>query len=374
MNREALELYLEGKDPKEIAGIVNGKYGTHFSNVQIRDKIRYYPEYHEFNARRRAAEPPAGPSEIPLQDLLIKSLKRNTKPLSDLARGLKISPRVLQAQLDDLKDQGIMIDEFDSVPTLRTTVVREENHHRVEWRGEEVLRFGAIGDTHLCNKYQQLTHLNTFYDICAREGIGTIYHAGDISDGFYKNRPDHIYELFRIGADEQAQYIIDNYPRRDGVTTHLVTGNHDDTHIKNGGCNIGPRIAREREDMIYLGLSNARIELTPNCILEVNHPGDGSAYALSYSIQKLIDSMSGGEKPKILLNGHHHKAFQLPVYRNIHSLEVGCFEAQTGFMRGKKLAAHIGGWICEARVDESGTVHRFKAEFVAFHVPLKDDF
>jgi len=53
-------------------------------------------------------------------------------------------------------------------------------------------------------------------------------------------------------------------------------------------------------------MSNAKINLTPNCVLEINHPLDGAAYALSYALQKRIDAMSGGEKPNILFDGHHH--------------------------------------------------------------------
>jgi predicted phosphodiesterase len=269
---------------------------------------------------------------------------------------------------------GYLIEEGRNTPRLCTTLVPEENVYQLNWNGNRVIKFGAIGDTHLCNKWQQLTHLNRMYDIFEKEGIQAVYHAGDLSDGYYKSRPEHVYELFKIGFDEQADYIIENYPRRLGVKTFFVSGNHDDTHIKNGGSNIGIRIAASRPDMKYLGLSNAKVLLTPNCTLEVNHPGDGSQYALSYSLQKMVDSMSGGEKPKILLNGHHHKAFYMPTYRNIHSLEVGCFEAQTPFMKGKKLAAHIGGWICEAHVDDEGTITRFKSEFIPFLVPIRNDY
>lgn len=291
-----------------------------------------------------------------------------------MAQGLRISSGVLRAQIEDLRGMGYLIEESRGVLRLCTTVVPEENVYRLDWNGDRVIRFGAIGDTHLCNKWQQLTHLNRMYDIFERENIDTVYHCGDVSDGYYKNRPEHVYELFRIGFDEQADYIIENYPQRSGVTTAFISGNHDDTHIKNGGSNIGIRIAQGRDDMKYLGMSNAKIELTPNCILELNHPGDGAQYALSYSLQKYIDSMSGGDKPKILLNGHHHKAMYLPEYRNIHALEIGTFEAQTPFMKGKKIAAHVGGWICEAHVDEEGTVRRFKSEFIPFLVPVKDDY
>ena len=85
-----------------------------------------------------------------------------------------------------------------------------------------------------------------------------------------------------------------------------------------------------------MGQLNARVYLTPNCILELNHPLDGAAYALSYSLQKYIESMQGGTKPNILLNGHHHKAMYL-FYRNVHAFEAGTFQAQSSWMKGSDL-------------------------------------
>lgn len=362
---------MKGAKPKEIAEKINAKYGSNFSPVQIRDKIRYYPEYNLARAQQVKERPPVAAPEP--ADLL-KVLYRNTKPLDELTRGLGISERVLRAQIEDMVDVGYLIEEVNGVLRLCTTVIPADNTHIDVWRGERIIRFGAIGDTHLGNKWQQMTALIRMYEIFEEEGIEVVYHAGDMVDGFYKSRPGHIYELFKIGADEQANYVIENYPRRPGIKTRFITGNHDNTHVMNGGTNIGIRIGQGRDDMEFLGMDNAKVKITPHCTLEVNHPGDGSQYALSYSLQKLIDSMTGGEKPNILLNGHHHKAMYLPIYRNIHSLEVGTFEAQTPFMKSRKLAAHVGGWICTAHVGEEGTVTRFSSEFFPFYKPLKNDY
>ena len=125
--------------------------------------------------------------------------------------------------------------------------------------------------------------------------------------------------------------------------------------------------------MVYLGRANAKVNLTPNCVLEINHPLDASAYALSYGLQKMIDAMSGGEKPNIYLGGHHHKAMYL-FYRNIHAFECGTTQAQTPWMRGKRIPAHMGGWIVEVHVDEEGTITRCKGEFIPFYVAVENDY
>ena len=58
-----------------------------------------------------------------------------------------------------------------------------------------------------------------------------------------------------------------------GITTYFILGNHDETHIRNGGANTGIAIARARPDMKYfLALvprvnANNQIVLWIYCIL-----------------------------------------------------------------------------------------------------------
>jgi len=205
-----------------------------------------------------------------------------------------------------------------------------------------------------------------------QEGIDTVYHAGDVTDGV-NMRQGHEFEVFAHGADAQVEYVAEKYPRRSGIVTRFITGNHDHSAIKYSGHDIGVVIANRRSDMVYLGRSQARVHLTPNCVLEIHHPLDGAAYALSYGLQKMIDAMSGGEKPNIYLGGHHHKAMYL-FYRNIHAFECGTVQAQTPWMRGRRIPAHVGGWIVEVHVDDEGTVTRCKGEFVPFYVAVEDDY
>jgi hypothetical protein len=247
-----------------------------------------------------------------------------------------------------------------------------ENKHTENWNGEQIIRFGVVSDCHLCSKYQQLTFLNHLYDIFQSEGISTVYNPGDITEG-YKMRLGHEFEIFKFGADEQADYVIDVYPKRTGIVTKYITGNHDHSHIKNGGTDIGKIISNKRDDMVYLGMANAKVYITENCIVELNHPLDGASYALSYAPQKTIDAMSGGTKPNILLNGHHHKIFYM-LYRNIHAYECGTTQAQTPWMLGKRLAANVGGLIIEVHVDKEGTITRCKGEYIPQYIALKNDY
>lgn len=241
-----------------------------------------------------------------------------------------------------------------------------------KWTGDKIIRFALMGDTQFNSKYTQITHLHKFYDICQQEGIEDVYHTGDMDEG-ERMRPGHGYECYNQGADDHIDEIAKVYPQRKGITTHFITGNHDASIFKHVGFDIGPVIASRRPDMKYLGRDQAIIQLTPNCTMELRHPWDGTAYALSYKIQKMIESMSGGEKPNILAVGHYHKA-SYDFYRNVHAFQTGCFQGQTPFTRGKGISIQIGGWIVECFVDEEGTINRIRQEFVPFYKSIKDDY
>lgn len=249
---------------------------------------------------------------------------------------------------------------------------QEPEHFEGKWDGTQTLRFGLMGDTQFGSKYAQITHLHNFYDLCEREGITDIYHTGDLTDGL-KMRPGHEYELYEISADGQCADVVANYPRRKGITTHFITGNHDASLYKHVGFDIGRAITKDREDMVYLGRDCAVVELTPNCTLELRHPWDGTSYAVSYKLQKMIEAMEADSKPNILAVGHYHKELTM-FYRNIHAVLSASFQSQTPFLRGKGIASVMGGFIIEAHVDKNGYIQRYKPEFIPYYKSIKDDY
>lgn len=291
----------------------------------------------------------------------------------DLCLKFSISERVLMAVIEELKETGYLVEDNEGYLSLcRQPLEPDRNTHDARWNGEKVIRFGLCGDNQINSKYTQLTHAHTLYDIYEKEGIKVVYHTGDMDEG-EDMRQGHKYECYSQGADDHVTEIVKNYPVRSGIETYFITGNHDHSLIKRAGYDIGKPIADQRDDMVYLGQSWATVNLTPNCILELRHPGDGTAYAISYKIQKMVEAMSGGEKPNILAVGHYHKAEYI-FYRNIHIYQTGCLQAQTPWMKGKQIAAMMGGWIVEAHVDQDGTVVRIKNEFIPFYYGIPDDY
>lgn len=322
-------------------------------------------------------------NEYKIDDVKVTSIPDiKTELRKDVEKGIsvkdaldkyRIKQNTLEEYIIQLRRTGLNILIDGNIIHVSKHVIYKDNILINDWsRDEKIIRFGIISDTHIGSKHQQISLLEKMYDIFVHEGIENVYHAGDISEGI-KMRPGHEQECFLHGADDVEDYIIENFPKRDTIITNFITGNHDHTFVKQSGHDIGKRISTERKDMNYLGMSNAKVYLTPNCTMELNHPLDGAAYALSYSIQKMADSLSGGEKPSILINGHHHKAMYL-FYRNIHMLEAGCFEAQTPWMKGKRIAAMVGGYIVTVHVDETGEIKRFLPEFIPFYETIKEDW
>ena len=69
-----------------------------------------------------------------------------------------------------------------------------------------------------------------------------------------------------------------------GITTKYILGSHDETHYKNDQATAGFWIPKCRSDMEYLGQDSAAININGVKIF-MDHPGGGSAQALSYKKQ-----------------------------------------------------------------------------------------
>jgi len=305
------------------------------------------------------------------QEFLMKALTKGTTS-KELADALGVSERIASAMIGEKKEAGYNVRETRGVWKIENDLIPTENRYSDEWDGNRIVRFGLLGDTHLNSKYAQITHLRKLYDIFAAEGIDTVYHTGDLDDG-EQMRKGHQYELYNQGFDDHRDEIIRVYPKRDGMRTRFIIGNHDASLVKLAGADIGRAVASERKDMEYLGPDSAVIQLTDNCTLELRHPGDGTAYAISYKIQKMVEAMSGGEKPNVLAVGHYHKIEYLP-YRNIEVFQTGTFCAQTPWMRGRGIAAMMGGWIVELRLNIDGGIERVIQQRFPFATAIKDDW
>ncbi len=357
-----------GKNWPEVGKLIQKHHAAHFKGRSMEQVIRTCRNAMDRVNRNRGQQPDKAKDPA---EALMRLLERGAD-LGTLSKQLRVSERVASAMVADLKAEGFNVREIDGFFQISKILPVQENRVKETWRGENVIRFGLTGDCHINSKYTQLTFLHELYDLYAREGISTVYHTGDLDEG-ERMRPGHQYECYTQGADDHIAEIVRVYPRRPGITTKYILGNHDHAFIKHVGLDIGPQISGLREDMVYIGQSAAVVELTDGCTLELRHPWDGSAYALSYKPQKMIDAMSSNEKPRILAIGNYHKAEYL-FYRNIHVFQSATTQAQTPWMRSKQISAHLGGWLVEAFINDDGSLARIRQEFIPCYKAIKDDY
>jgi len=241
-------------------------------------------------------------------------------------------------------------------------------------RADNTFYFGATGDSHLCSKYAREDVLADLYNRFERAGVDRVFHTGNWIDGEHRfNR----HELNTHGLDPQCRYLAKNYPARKGIVTYAVAGDdHEGWYAQREGVNIG-RYAEQcfrdagREDWFDLGYVEAYVRLInantgKESVLSVVHPGGGSSYAESYSIQKIIESYEGGEKPAVALYGHYHKMLA-GEYRNVWWFQTGCTKDQDTFGRKKKLRYVIGGGLIRLEQDPStGAIIGFAPEMIRY--------
>ncbi|MDG6938540.1 MAG: hypothetical protein JRN42_08415, partial [Nitrososphaerota archaeon] len=109
----------------------------------------------------------------------------------------------------------------------------------------------------------------------------------------------------------------------------------------------------------------------PNELIYVKSAGrafwsHNSPYAISYPSQKYLESLQGGEKPAVILGGHHHK-FNHGYPREVTYIECGCVQDQTPFMRTRKIQAMVGGVVLWLKQNSLGVFTSVKAEWLPYY-------
>jgi hypothetical protein len=319
-------------------------------------------------------------AQIEMDHLSTKILKRLRKSevalsVEVLANEFDVSPLKVRNVIEHLHAASYLVKiEPDDHIKFNPPISGLRSLRQAEYLdGTRTFKFATASDAHLCSRYSRIDLLNTFFDLCEQEGVTTVFDCGNMIDGEARfNKQD----LLVHGVGNQVDYWVKNWPQRPGIETHFICGDdHEGWYVQQHGIDIGWYMeARAKEagrtDLHYLGyMEHDYVVESPEggkTIIRLQHPGGGTAYAVSYQPQKIVESLSGGEKPHVLILGHYHKEGMFFV-RNVHTLMAGCFEDQTPFMRKKRLSAHLGGNICEITQAPDGSVLRFTNTFIPFY-------
>jgi hypothetical protein len=299
-----------------------------------------------------------------------KYLASNRATKDALADIFDVAPKVIRAALDSLTEQACILDCDDGNYTMPKAIrpATEPVRETLEGLGARQGRFliGCTADWHVGSKYCREDVITQLYEWYAREGVTKVYLAGNWCDGESRL---NMFDLSVHGMTPQIHEFLRICPQFPGIETYVLSGDdHEGWWVQREGINIGQLLALEaqkagRSDIKDLGYMERDIELASSQIMRIIHGGGGSAYATSYAAQKYVESLQGGEKPRIVVMGHYHK-YEAGYPREVFVLQPGCCEDQTPWMRKNKLQAHVGGCIMDVRINADGLLneigHRWK--------------
>lgn len=251
---------------------------------------------------------------------------------------------------------------------LRNVNPRKYNAKKIDFP-EAHVKFGYFTDAHIGHKAYRPDIMSHMAEKYKKEGVDFIVNSGDTIEGM-SGRDGHIYELDYLGATNQMDFAKKEFKKlKDWKVYSLEADSSHGGWYKSKG-NMGLDIGKELEQKIsnyeFIGYDEQDIKLDNKLVIRLRHPGGGTAYAISYKMQKYIESIGGGDKPAIVGQGHFHKANYM-FYRNVHAFDGGTLANQTPFMKKIGTPAHVGYWIIDATVDKNGGVASIKQEFVPFY-------
>lgn len=238
-------------------------------------------------------------------------------------------------------------------------VIKTHNHTFSSDR----IRFGYFSDSHIGAKEFDWLLWEKMATFFRKEKIKVVYSPGDIVEGM-SGREGQIYDLEAIGFQAQIELAAKAMAMLKGCEVYSILGNHDLWFKSKGnaGANVGEELEQRCDHFHCLGEWEADVTIGKGVTMKLFHAGDGSAYAVSYKLQKLIESLEGGNKPSLILSGHYHKQIQM-FTRNVFGFECGTLCGQTRWMRGKKIPAHKGFGVIEIWVANKGGIERLRHEF-----------
>lgn len=224
-------------------------------------------------------------------------------------------------------------------------------------------KIGLFGDTHLCSKYTCVDSIHEYYDDCDEAGIKKMFHSGDLTDGYLVYR-GQLEELLVWGEPNQREYVVKNYPRKKGMKTRIIAGNHDLEGFRKGGSNIVENICNKRPDMEYDGMYFNRYIVNEKIKFDILHDTSRRAYALSYPGQRRQRDTPPSQRPHISGAGHRHIMFYA-YYNDEHMFETGCFMKSNPYLLGRGIQSTIAAWILELKIKDD-LIEKIKPEMLVY--------
>ncbi len=318
-------------------------------------------------------------NKIKNEEEIITILTENTREinLTSLCETLQVEEVDVLGIINKLRNDGIniVVKKFDDGLHLFNRGERDfEEEHSYNFKTNEnnEFKFVAISDTRFGSKSQQLSILKDIYEKAKEMGYDKVIHCGNMTEGLYSMNNIYAETNFLDDTLRQVDYIINNYPKVDGIKTYFITGARDEKHLKTNKIDIGKRISEARNDMIYLGYNSCNVTIDNTKMLIFN-PKLSKTYTVSYRAQQQVDSFRSEDKPDILLYGGLLQMDKFN-YRKVDCISVPSVCATTKEMNDKRFSNTVGAWYITVKTNNKGQLESIKAVDSIYYQTNKDDY
>ena len=299
------------------------------------------------------------------------------KSLHMVCDEMEMNPLEVMGLVNYVKNNGVNIaikNAFNDIFMVNMGDIEfhEKNTYNFTTDDSNEFKFIAISDLRLGSKSQQLSILNDIYLKGHEMGFNNIILCGNISAGLYPLTDIYAETNFIDDTQGQIDYIIDYYPKIEGMKTYFITGNIDDKHLKQEKINVGKRVSDARDDMIYLGENSCDVKID-KALMQIFNCKVGKTYTVSYRTQQQIDSYRSEDKPDILLYGGLLQ-MEKYTYRSVNVITVPSVCATTKEMNEKRYTNTIGAWYVTVRTNSKGKLESVNALSSPYYVTAKNDY
>lgn len=300
-----------------------------------------------------------------LESRLFRLLKKRRLSFKEILRELGCSADEFNEAVFNLRKSGVDVQFAKHDKTFFISDIPTPYHKIFPMKVDLEGVIGLISDTHLGSSADRVDLVHLAYDDFERAGVSVVLHAGDISDGWkvYRGQVQYV----KVAGDmRQAMYVIKNYPKKKGIKTYFIGGNHDlDTFHETGvdrcslivnGFDFEKKHYEGRKDLVYLGQFSAVLILPQEVRVVLLHPRGANPYAYSYSQQKRSQSYAPDTRPDLEIAGHFH-FFNYCFDLGSHLIAMPGLQDETEFFVRLGLKRQLGYVILYYKIDKGRFVY-----------------
>jgi len=289
-------------------------------------------------------------NEVSTINEIIGLLRKNKLTAKDLSGEFDISVKEVNNYIRQLRDAGISV-YSDKVGKKTYYYVEdyktghEKYFHSGPTKDYVERKILLVSDTHLNSKHHRRDVLEKAYDVAVAEDIDMVFHCGDWQEGNGRMYPGQLGEINLFGYEPVLKHVIEEYPYREGITTYGISGNHDESWLKQINSDMIRMASKEREDIKYLGLNVGDI-VVDGIHFRLLHPDGGGAYARSYALQKYIRNLMPDNRPDVLVAGHLHTYLHMNE-QGIECIMIPSMQESTEWLLRKGIQSQVGFVVLE---------------------------